>query len=68
MRWTVENEELLLSLYLEVKIQYKKNMKKDVERYKWMAGKLRDGVKLEMSWKQVKDKISSVENKLAKAR
>ena len=35
-------------------------MKKDVERYKWTDGKLQDEAKLELSWKKVKDKISSV--------
>ena len=49
MRWTIENEELLLSLYFEVKTLYEKKMKKDVKRCKWIAGKLRDEAKLDYS-------------------
>ena len=49
MRWTIENEELLLSLYFEVKTRYEKKMKKDVKRCKWIAGKLRDEAKLDYS-------------------
>ena len=49
MRWTIENEELPLSLYFEVKTRYEKKMKKDVERCKWIAGKLRDEAKLDYS-------------------
>ena len=49
MRWTIENEELLLSLYFEVKTRYEKKMKKDVKRCKWIAGKLWDELKLDYS-------------------
>ena len=49
MRWTIENEELPLSLYFEVKARYEKKMKKDVKRCKWIAGKLRDEAKLDYS-------------------
>ena len=50
MRWKIENEELPLSLYFEVKIRrYEKKMKKDVKRCKWIAGKLRDEAKLDYS-------------------
>ena len=49
MRWTIENEELPLSLYFEVKTRYEKKMKKDVKRCKWIAGKLRDEAKLDYS-------------------
>ena len=49
MRWTIENEELLLSLYFEVKTRHEKKMKKDVKRCKWTAGKLRDEAKLDYS-------------------
>ena len=49
MRWTIENEELPLSLYFEVKTRYEKKRKKDVERCKWIAGKLRDEAKLNYS-------------------
>ena len=60
MRWTIENEELLLSLYFDVKTRYEKKMKKDVERCKWIAEKLRDEADLEVSCKQIKDKICSI--------
>ena len=49
MRWTIENEELPLSLYFEVKARYEKKMKKDVKRCKWIAGKLQDEAKLDYS-------------------
>ena len=49
MRWTIENEELPLSLYFEVKHGMRKKMKKDAECCKWIAGKLRDEVKLDYS-------------------
>ena len=50
MRWTIENEELPLSLYFEVKIRrYEKKMKEDVKCCKWIAGKLRDEAKLDYS-------------------
>ena len=49
MRWTIENEELPLSLYFEVKTRREKKRKKDVERCKWIAGKLRDEAKLDYS-------------------
>ena len=39
MRCTIENEELLLSLYFEVETRYDKKMKKDVKRCKWIAEK-----------------------------
>ena len=46
MWWTIENEELPLSLYFEVKTRYEDKMKKDVKRCKWIAGKLGDEAKL----------------------
>lgn len=58
MKWTLEMEEMLLQLYVEVKTIYNK-MKKDTERYRWIAKKLGEE-KFQVSWKQVKDKLAAV--------
>ena len=56
MKWTADQEQLLLSLYFEVKTRHQKKMTRDVQRYKWIVDKLKEE-DVVVAWKQVKDKI-----------
>eukprot|EP00117_Sycon_ciliatum_P031039 scpid102769/ scgid24350/ len=56
MKWTADQEQLLLSLYFEVKTRHQKKMTRDVQRYKWIVDKLKEE-DVVVAWKQVRDKI-----------
>eukprot|EP00117_Sycon_ciliatum_P048335 scpid34847/ scgid5213/ len=59
MKWTIESEQLLLQLYVEVKTRFDKRMERDTEWYRWMAEKLKES-DVEATWKQVKDKVAAI--------
>ena len=59
MKWTLETEEMLLQLYVEVKTVYNNKMKRDTEKYRWIAKKLAEA-DVDVTWKQVKDKLQAV--------